>query len=100
MEPRPPPSSTPPPGSTPSSPPASASEPSLAGLPSACPQCGQEREADDRYCPACGYDFADQAGGTARTGGLGKPLLWILVVFWAAVAVAGLIYLYNGFYRL
>jgi hypothetical protein len=71
-------------------------------LPATCPVCGDERDVDeDRFCSACGYDFIEgKPGAPPPRSGLSKPVLWLLVVVWAAIAVAGLVWLYNGLYRL
>ena len=90
-----------PPGSPPPAAPAAESGPKSSPLPATCPVCGDARDDDeDRFCSACGYDFTAGTGGPVPTSGVSKPVFWLLMVVWVAVALAGLIWLYNGLYRL
>jgi hypothetical protein len=91
---------TPPQTSTPPAQPAATSEPPLDSLPATCAVCGVAREPDDRFCEACGHDFTAPAPAPTGPGGMRGPLLWLFVLFWAALAVGGLIWLYTGLYRL
>jgi hypothetical protein len=79
--------------------------PSEAGL-LVCPTCNEPRQEDARYCEECGYDFgeAPPPSGTPappqeRTR-LTGPMLWLAVLFWAVLAVAGLYFLYTALYSL
>ena len=95
MDPTPPPSPPPTPA-----PPAAAAEPALSNLPTICPICGEAREEDAQFCEACGHNFAGENGAPARIGRLRGPLLWLVILGWAIIAVIGLAWLYTGLYGL
>ena len=95
MDPKPPPSPSPSPP-----PPPLAPEPVLSKLPSTCPVCGEARETDAQFCQACGHNFVASGDAPAPTSGLRGPLLWLVVVFWSMLAIAGLYWLYTGLYKL
>jgi hypothetical protein len=61
-----------------------------------CPACNEPRAADARYCEECGYDYGSQPlPDPPERPFLTGPLLWLLLAFWLAVAVAGLWFLYT-----
>jgi hypothetical protein len=93
VDPKPPPSAAPPP-------PIAAEPAELNNLPAACPICGEARENDAQFCQHCGHNFVSADGAPKTQGGLRGPLLWVIVVFWAVLAIAGLAWLYTGLYRL
>ena len=68
-----------------------------------CPECSEPRQAEARYCEECGHDF-----GTApvppppseERSRLSGPVLWLIVAFWAILAVGGLWFLYTALFAL
>jgi hypothetical protein len=99
----PPPPGTPPPpppaaasgsGKTPAPPSAPAGEPD--GAVTICPACGEPRAEDARYCEECGHDYGGRTAPEAeeRTF-LSGPALWIFMLFWVALAIACLWYLFS-----
>jgi uncharacterized membrane protein YvbJ len=72
----------------------------LSGLPAICPVCGEEREDDDRFCSACGHDFTGGTGGAVPNAGMSRPVFWLFMIVWVAIALGALFWLYNGLYRL
>ena len=99
MEPQPNQRSTPPPPPPP--PPAPPRAPAAPRAPAnACPTCGEDRAAGARYCEECGYDFGPATpGGPEEAGLLRGPLLWLFALFWLALAVGGLIFLYSAIWQ-
>jgi apolipoprotein N-acyltransferase len=92
VDPKPPPSPAPPPV---------AAEPATSGLAAVCPICGESRENDAQFCQACGHNFTGGADAApTQSSGLRGPLLWLVVAFWAILAVAGLYWLYTSLYVL
>ncbi|MFN8634389.1 MAG: hypothetical protein U0893_11085 [Chloroflexota bacterium] len=105
MEPQPPPRSTPPPppGGAPKPPAASvapdagATAASTSGGARICPECNVPRATDARYCEECGHDYGTEPiAPVQERGALSGPALWIVLVFWAAVAIAGLFFIYAA----
>jgi hypothetical protein len=63
------------------------------------------RQIDSRYCQECGYDFGTApappaSGPVAEHGRLSGPILWIVMVFWALLAIGGLYFLYTALFVL
>ena len=116
MEPQPPPSSTPPPPSAAPPPPppgVSAGAPAPPPPPAAdaplpnieitiCPVCREPRAEDARFCEECGHDYGGQPVPPAEeerpmfTG----PVLWAIMLFWVALAIGGLFFLYNALWAI
>ena len=94
--------STPPPPPATSPPaPASPNAPQIVVM--ICPECDEPRQADARYCEECGHDFGTEpvppppAEERPRISG---PVLWLIVAFWAILAVGGLWFLYTALFSL
>ena len=109
MEPQPPSSSTPPPPSAPPPPPARADgagakapAPPSEPLPNIeitiCPVCREPRAEDARFCEECGHDYGGEAPPPAEEERpmFSGPVLWAILLFWVALAVGGLFFLYNA----
>jgi hypothetical protein len=70
-----------------------------------CPVCSEPRQEDSRYCEECGHDFGTEAPAAVpppvpeRTR-LSGPTLWVVVLFWAVLAIGGLWFLYTALYSL
>ena len=113
MEPQPPSSSTPPP--PPAAPPAAPG--AVAALPRRprrrdeplpnieimiCPVCREPRAEDARFCEECGHDYGGRGAAAAEeerpmfTG----PVLWAIMLFWVALAVGGLFFLFNALWAI
>ena len=107
--------------STPPPPPAAPSAPAGTGAPRAdgaaapaspdvpqiviaiCPECEEPRQADARYCEECGHDFGTAPVApppTEERSRLSGPVLWLVLAFWAALAIGGLWFLYSALYSL
>src|SRR4051794_37444894 len=96
-------SSPPPPPAAPASSPAASSQASLM----VCPACSEPRQADARYCEECGHDFGEAPPPVSATPTepadpprLTGPVLWLVVLFWAVAAIAGLYFLYSAIWSL
>lgn len=112
MEPQPPSSSTPPPPLGP--PPAvtadgggtSTPAPPAEPLPNVevviCPVCREPRAEDARFCEECGHDYGGEAPPPPEeerpmfTG----PVLWAIMLFWIALAIGGLFFIYNALWAI
>ena len=105
--------STPPPPPAAPPAPAKASTPRAAGAAPAaadaarivlliCPACSEPRQADARYCEECGHDFgtAPVPPPAEERSRLSGPVLWLIVAFWAIIAIGGLWFLYTALYSL
>jgi len=71
----------------------------------ACPTCGEPRQADARFCEECGFDYGTDAPPAAapaveERSRLSGPVLWLVLLFWAVLAVGGLYFLYTALYAL
>jgi hypothetical protein len=111
VEPQPNPSSTPPPPAPTVPPPPGTSGPAQADGASAaaevdvaiCPSCGEPRAEDARFCEECGHDYG---GGAAPVPAaeerslLSGPVLWVVLVFWVAMIIGGLFFLYNALWAI
>jgi len=59
-----------------------------------------------RYCEECGHDFESEAAIPApvpsaeEKSGFSGPVLWIILLFWIALAIGGLIFLYTALWSL
>jgi hypothetical protein len=101
-----PPNAPRPPADGSGSPAAGSSAPSTAPAGRVCPTCGEPRQAEARYCEECGYDFGTDppppvvAAPAVESSRLSGPVLWLVIVFWAVLAVAGLYFLYTALYAL
>jgi hypothetical protein len=76
--------------------------PADAGL-RVCPACSEPRQDDARFCEECGHDFGTDAvppPATEERSRLSGPVLWLIVVFWAVLAVGGLWFLYTALFSL
>jgi hypothetical protein len=61
-----------------------------------CPSCGEPRAEDARYCEECGHDYGGKTAPEAEERSmLSGPVLWVFMLFWVALAVAGLWYLFS-----
>jgi len=117
VEPQPPQRSTPPPRSVPQPPPQAASGGAATPAPppdadeplpnieiTICPVCREPRAEDARFCEECGHDFGGQpiAGPAAEEERpmFSGPVLWAIMLFWAALAIGGLFFLYNALWSL
>ncbi|MCC7371910.1 MAG: hypothetical protein IT306_26075 [Chloroflexi bacterium] len=61
-----------------------------------CPACGVPRAEDTRYCEECGHDYGGQVAPEAEEKPLLRgPVLWAFMLFWVALAVGGLWYLFT-----
>ena len=110
MEPQQQPRSTPPPppkASTPPPPPPPASGAApRAAVPAApvegpvvtvCPDCGQPRAEDTRYCEECGHDYGGKTAPEAEERSiLSGPTLYAFMLFWIILAIAGLWFLFSA----
>ena len=111
MEPQPPSSSTPPPAPPPPPPPrgdgggAPAPAPPVA-LPNIeitiCPVCREPRAEDARFCEECGHDYGGQAPPSAEEERprFSGPVLWAIMLFWVALAIGGLFFLYTALWAI
>ena len=116
MEQQPPQSSTPPPrpvpppsqgagggAATPAPPPAT-DEPLPNIEITVCPICREPRAEDARFCEECGHDFgADPTPGPPAEEErpmFSGPVLWAIMLFWVALALGGLFFLYNALWSL
>lgn len=71
-----------------------------------CPQCSEPLEEGSRFCEACGYELDEQtraavaAEGEDEPGAPEKvtpfPLRLLVVVLWAALAIAALVWIYTS----
>lgn len=111
MESQPPPSSTPPPSPTTPPPPTGGGSASTAPAPPAeplpnieisiCPVCREPRAEDARYCEECGHDYGGQSPTPAEERSmLSGPVLWAIMLFWVALAIGGLFFLYNALWAI
>ena len=116
MEPQPPHSSTPPPpgaprppqgasggGTTPAPPSPAADEPLPNAEITICPVCREPRAEDARFCEECGHDYGAQPIAPPveeERPMFSGPVLWAIMVFWAALAIGGLFFLYNALWSL
>lgn len=73
-------------------------------LATVCPACGEPRAEDARYCEECGHDFESAAPTPApqpeEKTGFSGPVLWLIMVFWVVLAVAGLVFLFTALWSL
>jgi hypothetical protein len=68
-----------------------------------CPDCGEMRQAEARYCEECGYDFGTEPvppPAVEERSRLSGPVLWLVVAFWAILAIGGLWFIYTALYSL
>jgi hypothetical protein len=68
-----------------------------------CPECSEPRQADARYCEECGHDFGTDPvppPPTEERSRISGPVLWLIVAFWAILAVGGLWFLYSALFSL
>ena len=67
-----------------------------------CPECNEPRQADARYCEECGHDFGTDPvpPPTEERSRLSGPVLWLVMAFWAIIAIGGLWFLYTALYSL
>jgi hypothetical protein len=66
-----------------------------------CPVCSEPRQEDARYCEECGHDFGEApAAPVEERSRLTGPVLWLVVLFWAALAVVGMFFLYTSLYAI
>ena len=68
-----------------------------------CPQCAEPRQEDARYCEECGHDFSGDAPPpppVEERSRLSGPVLWLVMLFWLALAVGGLWFLYTALFSL
>lgn len=111
MESQPPPSSTPPPPpATPPPPTGAGGAPRAPAPPSSpppnaeivvCPVCSEPRAEDARFCEECGHDYGGQAPAPVEERGmLTGPVLWAVMLFWVALAIGGLFFLYNALWAI
>jgi hypothetical protein len=113
VEPQPNPSSTPPPPSAEPPPPARAGAAQADGATTTssppddvvvlCPDCGEPRAEDARFCEECGHDYgggAEPAAAAEERSVLSGPLLWAVLVFWVVLIVGGLLFLYNALWAI
>jgi hypothetical protein len=110
VEPQPPSSSTPP---TPPPPPSSASAdaggssaPPAEPLPNIeiviCPVCREPRAEDARFCEECGHDYGGEAPPPPEEERplFSGPVLWAVLLFWIALAIGGLFFLYYALWAI
>ena len=112
MEPQPPSSSTPQPPSAaqPPPPPASAGGGAAAPAPPPnleiviCPVCREPRAEDARFCEECGHDYGAETPSPPAVPEerpmFSGPVLWAIMLFWVAMAIGGLFFLYNALWSL
>jgi hypothetical protein len=109
VEPQQQPRSTPPPptGSPAPTPPPPPGAAPKGGVPSApvssppevavCPACGQPRAEGTRYCEECGHDYGGVTAPEAEERSLlSGPALWVFLLFWIVLAIAGLWFLFSA----
>lgn len=68
-----------------------------------CPECSEPRQAEARYCEECGHDFGTDPvppPPEEERPRLSGPVLWLVVAFWAVLALGGLWFLYTALYSL
>lgn len=68
-----------------------------------CPECSEPRQAEARYCEECGHDFGTEPvppPPTEERPRISGPVLWLIVAFWAILAVGGLWFLYTALFSL
>jgi hypothetical protein len=105
VEPQRPSSSTPPPPPAAPPPQADGGSSTASAVPEAplpnvdvviCPVCREPRAEGARFCEECGHDYGGEAPVPAEDRPLlSGPVLWAFMVFWAALAIGALIFLYN-----
>jgi hypothetical protein len=100
VEPQPPQSSIPPPpppGPSANDRPAAGSSTSAAPpAVTVCPVCSEPRAEDARFCEECGHDFGSTAPAAAEERGpLSGPVFWLVLVFWVALGIGALFFLYT-----
>ena len=115
MEPQPPSSSTPPPPPSAAPPPpparpdaagAQAPAPPAEPLPNIeitiCPVCREPRAEDARFCEECGHDYGGEAPPPAEEERpmFSGPVLWAIMLFWVALAIGGLFFLYTALWAI
>jgi hypothetical protein len=100
-----PPKSPPPPGGDGGGDIAASTAPSTEELPNIeiviCPVCKEPRAEDARFCEECGHDYGTELPPPVEerptfTG----PVLWAIMLFWAALAIGGLFFLYNALWAI
>ena len=108
MEPQPPSRSTPPPSPAP---PPDRPNGDVTATPDGpppnieiviCPVCREPRAEGASFCEECGHNYAESppAPPPEERSMLSGPLLWAVMLFWAALAVAGLFFLYNALWAI
>jgi len=109
VEPQPPSRSTPPPpppAPPPARPDGDATAISDGPLPNVeiviCPVCREPRAEGASFCEECGHNYAESPAEPPpeERSMLSGPLLWAVMLFWAALAVAGLFFLYNALWAI
>jgi hypothetical protein len=112
VEPQPPSSSAPPPPPVPPAPsradgggskapvPPSAPPPNIEIL--ICPVCREPRAEDARFCEECGHDYGGGAVPPVveERPVFSGPVLWAILLFWVALAIGGLFFLYTALWAI
>ena len=67
-----------------------------------CPVCREPRAEGASFCEECGHNYAEDvpAEAAAERPGLSGPLLWAFMLFWVALAIGGLFFLYNALWAI
>lgn len=73
-----------------------------------CPVCKEPRTEEIRYCEECGHDYetagpvVSASAGTVpeERSGFSGPILWLVMVFWVALALGALFFLYTALWTI
>jgi uncharacterized membrane protein YvbJ len=69
-----------------------------------CPDCGEPRAEDARFCEECGHDYgggdAPAAVAPEERTFLRGPVLWVVLIFWVVLIIGGLLFLYNALWAI
>ena len=63
---------------------------------------GKPRAEDARFCEECGHDYGGAAPPPAVEDRpmFSGPVLWAIMLFWVALAIGGLFFLYTALWAI